>query len=137
MNILARVLPTLMGPRRVPSKCRENGLPINLLANEQTTEGFPKIATVIWAELPRLASCERGDILRFTGVSVAEAEAVARTQAGQLAEVTTFRVIFPIRRMTRKCGEGTISVLTGCTKMVVPTQGIWRSVAMLANPSGR
>ena len=126
-----------MGPRWVPSKCPENGLPMNLLANTQTTGGYPQIATVIWAELPRLASCERGDILRITGVSVAEAEAAARTQARQLAKVTTFRVIFPIRMMTRKCGEGTISALTGCAKMVVPTQGIWRPVVMLAKPSGR
>ena len=114
-----------------------NGLPINLLANVQTTGGYPKNAALIWAELLRLASCERGDILRFTGVSVAEAEAAARTQARQLAEVTNFRVIFSIRMMTRKCGEGIISVLTGCAKMVVPTQGLLRPVVMLAKPSGR
>ncbi len=65
-----------------------NGLPIILLADAQTTGGYPKIATVIRADLPRLAACVPGDILRFTGVSVAEAEAAARAQARQLAEVT-------------------------------------------------
>jgi 5-oxoprolinase (ATP-hydrolysing) subunit C len=64
-----------------------NGLPIILLADAQTTGGYPKIATVIRADLARLAACVPGDMLRFTGVTVAEAEAAARAQDRHLAEV--------------------------------------------------
>lgn len=65
-----------------------NGLPIILLADAQTTGGYPKIATVIRADLPRLAACLPGDVLRFAGVTVVEAEAAARAQDRELAAVT-------------------------------------------------
>lgn len=64
-----------------------NGLPIILLADAQTTGGYPKIATVIRADLARLAACVPGDMLRFIGVNVAEAEAAARAQDRHLSDV--------------------------------------------------
>ena len=64
-----------------------NGLPIILLADAQTTGGYPKIVTVTRVDLPRLAACVPGDMLRFIGVTVAEAEAAARAQDRHLVEV--------------------------------------------------
>jgi biotin-dependent carboxylase-like uncharacterized protein len=55
-----------------------NGLPIVLLADRQTTGGYPKIATVISADLPALGRVTPGARLRFEQVSLEQAEA-ART----------------------------------------------------------
>lgn len=56
-----------------------NGQPIILLADAQTTGGYAKIATVIGADLPRLSRLAPGDPIRLAVVTVAEAEAAART----------------------------------------------------------
>ncbi|MEM9358277.1 MAG: biotin-dependent carboxyltransferase family protein [Pseudomonadota bacterium] len=61
-----------------------NGLPIILLADRQTTGGYPKIATVISADLPSLARLRPGDEIRFQTVTVAEAEAARRESEFQL-----------------------------------------------------
>ena len=52
-----------------------NGQPIILLADCQTVGGYPKIATVISADLPRLAQHKPGDALRFRAVDAVEAKA--------------------------------------------------------------
>jgi len=57
-----------------------DGLPIILLADRQTTGGYPKIATVISADISVIAQLAPGDTLRFQRVTVAEAEEVAITQ---------------------------------------------------------
>lgn len=61
-----------------------NGLPIVLLADGQTIGGYPKIATVASAELPRLALLPPGARLRFQRVSVEEAEALAREREARV-----------------------------------------------------
>ena len=48
-------------------------MPIILLADCQTVGGYPKIATVISADLPRLAHCAPGNTLRFHAVDLATA----------------------------------------------------------------
>ena len=53
------------------------GEPIVLLADRQTTGGYPKIATVISADLPALGQRRPGDHLRFEAITV-EAAQVAR-----------------------------------------------------------
>jgi len=55
-----------------------------LLADGQTAGGYPKIATVISADLPRLAVLAPGQWIRFAAVSVADAERAARTHAAAL-----------------------------------------------------
>ena len=50
-----------------------NGLPIVLLADSQTVGGYPKIATVISADLHRLAHFRPGARLHFQAVSRAQA----------------------------------------------------------------
>lgn len=52
-----------------------NGLPIILLADCQTVGGYPKIATVITADLGRLAQMRPGQAMRFEAVTLAEAQA--------------------------------------------------------------
>lgn len=52
-----------------------NGQPIILLADCQTVGGYPKIATVISADLPRLAHLKPGQTLRFCAVDAGEAKA--------------------------------------------------------------
>jgi biotin-dependent carboxylase-like uncharacterized protein len=62
-----------------------SGQPILLLADHQTTGGYPKIATVISADLPAVGRRRPGDTIRFAAVTVAEAEQLARDQEQRLA----------------------------------------------------
>ncbi|MDR2787636.1 MAG: biotin-dependent carboxyltransferase family protein [Candidatus Accumulibacter sp.] len=60
---------TTLGAIQVPG----NGLPIILLADCQTAGGYPKIATVIGADLPRLAQLRPGQSIRFLAIDAREA----------------------------------------------------------------
>lgn len=51
-----------------------NGQPIIAMNDRQTTGGYPKIATVIRADLARLGQAKPGDILHFETISVEKAE---------------------------------------------------------------
>ena len=57
-----------------------NGQPIVMMADRQTTGGYPKLGCVITADLPLLAQLKAGDKVRFRPVSVAAAQAVYRRQ---------------------------------------------------------
>jgi biotin-dependent carboxylase-like uncharacterized protein len=59
------------GAMQVPA----NGQPIVLLADCQTMGGYPKIATVISADLPRMAHLPAGRVCRFEAVTPAQAQA--------------------------------------------------------------
>ena len=61
-----------------------NGLPIILLADHQTTGGYPKIATVISADIARIGRMAPGAEVRFSCVTVPEAEAARRRQERQI-----------------------------------------------------
>jgi allophanate hydrolase len=61
---------TCMGSIQVPA----SGLPIVLMAERQTTGGYPKIATVASVDLPRLAQTPSGRGIRFVSVSQSKAE---------------------------------------------------------------
>lgn len=78
-DIISGGLP--LGTVQVPG----HGQPIIMLADRQTTGGYARIATVISADLPRLAQAKPGDRLRFVPVSVTEAQAILRRTAGNLA----------------------------------------------------
>jgi antagonist of KipI len=54
-----------------------NGKPIILMADRQTTGGYPKIAQVISADLPRLAQLKPEDSIHFVEVSIFEAQKLA------------------------------------------------------------
>jgi allophanate hydrolase subunit 2 len=64
-----------------------SGQPIVLLADHQTTGGYPKIATVISADLPRIGRCRPGDPLRFVSVELEAAEEICREAEREFAEL--------------------------------------------------
>lgn len=70
-----------MGAIQVPG----NGRPIVLMADRQSTGGYPKIATVIGPDLGRLAQTRAGTEFRFEIVSVEAAVAARRAEAAALA----------------------------------------------------
>lgn len=74
-----------------------NGLPIILLADRQTTGGYPKIATVISADLPALGRLAPGAKVTFQAVSIEEAEASRREQAAMINSLA--QRLVPARRM--------------------------------------
>ncbi|MFZ7102133.1 MAG: biotin-dependent carboxyltransferase family protein [Peptococcaceae bacterium] len=53
------------------------GMPIIMMADRQTIGGYTKIATIISADLPKVAQAKPGDALRFQAVSLAEARQIA------------------------------------------------------------
>src|SRR5262249_53260921 len=65
---------TVNGSIQVPG----NGAPIVLMPDRNTTGGYPKIATVISADLGRLAQTPAGTTFRFKAVTVQEAQAEAK-----------------------------------------------------------
>ncbi len=71
---------TTMGALQVPP----DGQPILLMADRQTTGGYPKIAVVISVDLPLAAQLAPGDRISFSPYTVAEAQAVLRQQRAQL-----------------------------------------------------
>ncbi len=72
------------------------GLPIVLLADRQTVGGYPKIATVASADLPRLGRLLPGHVVRFQPVSVAEAETLRRDQEARIERaISRFQVARP------------------------------------------
>jgi allophanate hydrolase len=64
-----------------------SGQPIVLLADHQTTGGYPKIATVVSADLPVIGRRRPGDLMRFAAVTVEAAEALCRAEERRLAEL--------------------------------------------------
>jgi biotin-dependent carboxylase-like uncharacterized protein len=54
------------------------GLPILLLADHHTVGGYPKIGTVISADLPRLGRLRPGETLSFAAIDIAQAETARR-----------------------------------------------------------
>lgn len=67
-----------------------SGQPIVLLADAQTTGGYPKIATVISSDIPVLARRRPGSAVRFTPVSLEEAEAIARDLNVRLCNIAEY-----------------------------------------------
>ena len=61
--------PTCLGTVQVPA----NGLPIALMADHQTTGGYPKIAEVAAADVPRLAQLAPGGTVQFARCTLEQA----------------------------------------------------------------
>jgi biotin-dependent carboxylase-like uncharacterized protein len=71
---------TVNGSIQVPG----NGQPIVLMPDRGTTGGYPKIATVISADLGRFGQTQAGRGFRFKAVSMAEAQAEYRAMVALL-----------------------------------------------------
>ena len=65
-----------------------NGQPIVLMRDCQPPGGYPKIATVITADLGRLAQSRPGTELRFRQVGIAEAQVLRRRMVAGMAAIT-------------------------------------------------
>ena len=94
---------TVPGSIQVPGA----GQPIVLLADAQTAGGYPKIATVITADLGRLAALRPGQTLRFATVTAAEGAQIARA-----AEAETRALIAAIRPLPAD-GIDLVALYTG------------------------
>jgi len=64
-----------------------HGQPIVLLADRQTTGGYPKIACVVSTDLWRLAQAKPGDSIRFVPVSLDEAHRLYRIYREQFVSL--------------------------------------------------
>ena len=97
-DIVSDAIPT--GAIQVPG----SGQAILLLADHQTTGGYPKIATVASADLPVVGRRRPGDPIRFTAVTVEEAEEMARADSRRLADLVAS--LEPVR------DDGTVDLAT-------------------------
>lgn len=68
--------PIPLGSIQVPA----SGEPIILLADRQTTGGYPKIATVISVDIPKIAQGKPGDRVQFFSVDMEESHKLLREQ---------------------------------------------------------
>ncbi len=89
-DIVSDAIPT--GAIQVPG----SGQPILLLADHQTTGGYPKIATVVSADLSVVGRRRPGDALRFVAVNAETAEALCRDAERQFVELVT--ALEPVRQ---------------------------------------
>ncbi len=71
---------TFMGGIQIPP----GGDPILLMADRQTTGGYPKIGTVITADVPVAGQLAPGDWIEFAECTRAEALKALREQEAQL-----------------------------------------------------
>jgi len=74
---------TAMGALQVPF----DGQPILLMADRQTTGGYPKIAVVISADLPLAAQLAPGDSITFTPCTITQAQTALQKQRAELDAV--------------------------------------------------
>ena len=77
-----------------------NGQPLVLLADRGTTGGYPKIATIISADIGRMGQTPAGSKVRFIAVSIEQAEGAARAMAEWVAGLP---------RAVREVGGGDLS----------------------------
>ena len=63
-----------------------SGLPIVLMVDHQTIGGYPKIATVISADIPVVGRRKPGRPIRFVAVGVREAELLRKEQEAAISE---------------------------------------------------
>jgi biotin-dependent carboxylase-like uncharacterized protein len=82
---------TVPGSIQVPG----TGMPIVLMADRQTVGGYPKIATVISADLPKLGRLSIGSKAAFERVSVETAQELRRAMLSELEHLP--EMIAPIR----------------------------------------
>ena len=79
--------PTCLGTVQVPA----SGMPIALMADHQTTGGYPKIAEIAAADVPRLAQLAPGGAVRFARCTL--------EQAGELRRALRQRVDGALRSL--------------------------------------
>lgn len=74
---------TTLGSIQVPG----SGQPIVLMAERQTTGGYPKIATLASVDAARIAQVPSGRTVRFSAISQRQAEGLAAAERETLADI--------------------------------------------------
>ena len=64
-----------------------SGTPIIMMADRQTTGGYAKIATVITADLPKIAQAKPGSMICFAAVTEKEAVRLLKKEKKQLSQL--------------------------------------------------
>jgi antagonist of KipI len=72
-----------LGAIQVPG----HGMPIIMMADRQTTGGYPKIATVISTDINILGQAKPGDKLRFMAVSIEEAHSILQEYESSIRDI--------------------------------------------------
>lgn len=85
--------PACLGTVQVPA----SGMPIALMADHQTTGGYPKIAEIAAADVPRLAQLAPGGAVQFARCSL--------DQAGELRRVLRQRLDSALRSLAWSYGK--------------------------------
>jgi len=85
--------PACLGTVQVPA----SGMPIALMADHQTTGGYPKIAEIAAADVPRLAQLAPGGTVQFARCSL--------EQAGELRRVLRQRLDSALRALAWSYGK--------------------------------
>ena len=100
-----------------------DGKPIILLADRQTTGGYPKIATVIKPDISLVAQLRPGDALAFRAVSAVEAQGVAYKIEADLLTLPAHLVSTESWSYAAQLGEvpGGISLVQAEAPAAVPT----------------
>jgi biotin-dependent carboxylase-like uncharacterized protein len=88
-----------MGSIQVPG----HGQPIVLMADRQTTGGYPKIATVISADLPALGRARIGEKISFQAVSLEEAQHLRREHLREIERIPDY--VVPLTRSFSELSE--------------------------------
>jgi antagonist of KipI len=76
--------PTCLGTVQVPN----DGAPILLMADHQTTGGYPKIAEIAGADISRLAQFTPGERVRFVKCTLEDAEFLRKQSREQISMLT-------------------------------------------------
>lgn len=72
-----------LGSVQIPA----SGTPIIMLSDRQTTGGYAKIGTVVTPDIPKLTQCQPGAEIRFTFVTVQEANKLYRQHQKDLKKL--------------------------------------------------
>lgn len=90
-----------------------NGQPIILFNDHQLTGGYPKIATVISADLAKLGRVTPGGVIRFQPVSVAVAENIRCTYEKMLRQLEQSIVCFAQEKEAMAIRLGVVNLIDG------------------------
>ena len=118
---------TVNGSLQVPG----NGQPIVLMPDRGTSGGYPKIATVISADLGRFAQISAGTGFRFKAIGITEAQAEARkfaellrTLPDRLRPIETFDLNIEALQDANVAGAAVSAVDAGTWQVASPVDAL-------------
>jgi biotin-dependent carboxylase-like uncharacterized protein len=118
---------TVNGSIQVPG----NGAPIVLMPDRGTSGGYPKIATVITADLGRFAQIPAGRGFRFKAVGMAEAQAelrkfseLVRSLPDRVREIESFDLNLAALQDANVAGAAVSAVDAGTWQMASPADAL-------------